>query len=80
MPTTLASGELFGGGIAVDGSRVYFGAGGTNTTLRAAVLSVPVDGGAVSTIVAGTTILQGIAYWSNRIEHTGGIIYKLTPK
>jgi DNA-binding beta-propeller fold protein YncE len=77
-PTTLASGQGYPDGIAVDGTSVYWTNSGSGT-----VMKVPTSGGTPTTLASGQGYPEGIvldtasAYWTNV---SSGTVMKLTPK
>jgi hypothetical protein len=74
VPTTLASGQD-PGGIAVDGTNVYFNEGGGT------VGSVPLAGGSVTTLASdGSEVLIAVDATSVYWPSGSGSIMKLTPK
>ncbi len=78
-PTTLASGQLWGAGIAVDDAYVYWVVNGAEpdvgTVMKVSIDGAP-DGGAPVTLASGLATPRSIAidatsvYWTNE-EHPG---------
>jgi hypothetical protein len=86
-PVTLASGQTFPWGVAVDAASVYFTTIGSNSMGNqagvGAVAKVPLAGGTPTILATGQDGPQGVAvdatsvYW---VDNGSGLIMKLTPK